>query len=55
MINYNKKHFDSYTHGMKQSKSKMNFIVGENKTNISKRHKTKKIVESYSLVPKAIN
>jgi len=55
MINYNKKHFEFYTHEMKKNKSKINFIVGENKTNISKRHKTKKIEGAYNLVPKAIN
>lgn len=47
MINYNKKHFEFYTHDMKKNKSKINFIVGENKTN--------KIKGAYSLVPKEIN
>jgi hypothetical protein len=31
-MNYNNKHLDSYVHGMRQSKSKIDFIAGKNKT-----------------------
>jgi hypothetical protein len=55
MINYNKKHPSFFTHGMKQSKSKINFIVRENKKRYKKYTKQNKIKRSYSWVPKTIN
>jgi len=31
-MNYNNKHLDSYVHGMRQSKSKIDLIAGKTKT-----------------------
>jgi len=53
-MNYNNKHLDSYVHGMRQSKSKIDFIAGNNKTKISKLYKTKRIERSNNLVTEVI-
>jgi hypothetical protein len=40
-MNYNNKHLDSCVHGMRQSKSKIDFIAGKNKTKIKKKIQNK--------------